>query len=232
MKLLPFALGVAATLSSFEAAAVVVDLTAFDLATVQPAGPRPDTSGKRFFNVQGAGNGQFASYGVARFDTSGIAGPGLTGATINSAQITLAQSNAFFTGDGEVAVYFSDLDVVDIQPGSSIAFDDGEANAFANDFTDAALLASDTFTEKSDGATDTFTVTNNLQLLADGDGVITLVFSAFEDPDVSATYAGLDNSDGPAPTLTLDFQPVPLPPAVWLFGSATAALVGWRRGHA
>lgn len=222
MNKMTILLAAAGTLAALDVSAATLSVAASDVATVQPGGPRGGSAGKEFFNVEGANNGSFASYGVARFDVSGL---GLNGATINSATVSLAQANAFFTVDGDVAVYFSDLDLVDIQEGSSIAYDAGVQ--FGNDFPDAILLGTDSFVQVADGTVETFDVTSNLQSLADDDGTITLVFAEFADADVAATYAGIGG--GQAPTLNIDFQPVPVPAAVWLFGSAVAGLVGMRR---
>ena len=62
---------VAATAAS--ASAELVQLEAFNNATVQPGGPRTGSSGLAFFNIEGSDYGNFASYGVMQFDFSGIA---------------------------------------------------------------------------------------------------------------------------------------------------------------
>lgn len=204
-------------------------LEAVDVATVQPAGPRSGGAGKAFFNIQGSAGGNFASYAVARFDI----GPALAGATINAASLSLTQSNAFFTANGEFAVYYSDQDTTDIQPGAGIAYTPAGNTPFQNDFTDAAsgFLGSFSFQEVANGTVDLLdlTLTGNAGLLADADGIVTLILAEFNAPGVAATYAGNTNTDFAGPTLTLEFTPVPVPAAAWLMGSSLFGLGAMRR---
>jgi hypothetical protein len=98
-------------------------------ATVQPTGIRAEPNGARFFNVEGAANGNFASWGGIRFDLGEahteldnlaiLAGFSAGDWTITGAQLELTQSNASFTANGEVQVLFTDEDsLADFDPRS------------------------------------------------------------------------------------------------------------------
>lgn len=94
--------------------------------TVQPAGPRTGNNGLRFMNVQGAGGGGFASFGVAEFLTSGFGiDPNLGAVTDITAMTLLLQSNnAAFTSAGSVQTWITrDLATEVAQSNFSIFFD-------------------------------------------------------------------------------------------------------------
>src|SRR5262249_46577527 len=76
-------------------------LPAANNATVQPAGPRPGANGKQFFNMEGAGNGSFASFGVVDFQSSPM------NVQITSLTLALTQANAAFTNNGALIFYLS-----------------------------------------------------------------------------------------------------------------------------
>lgn len=221
-----------ACLISGQAMAESISVNPFLASTVRPDGPRQfeGALSQFFFNVEGADNGDFANYGVLRFDLGTL----LAGATINSVGLDLFESNASFTINGNVAVYYSDQDGVDVSTN-----DDGTAEAayfvngnapFANDFTDTVFLGGDFFEETANGAQESFNLSQGLQSFADDDSIITLVFAEFNDSGVAATYGGIGNPNG-EPLLTIEYTPapVPLPPAVWLLGSGLLGLLGWRR---
>src|SRR5262245_45335491 len=88
-------------LASAKLHADVFSTLAVDNATVWPAGPRPGDNGKIYFNAEGPGNGEFAGYGVADFDSTQL-GIGFTVDTIASVTVTLVQANAAFTHDGTI----------------------------------------------------------------------------------------------------------------------------------
>lgn len=220
---------------SFEAQAASIE--AFSNATIQPGGPRSGGNGKNFFNVEGPDFGTFASYGVARFDVSSAkinfdATFGVGHWVVDSIALSLTQSNAGFTTDGTVAVYFTADDTTSIEPGVSPF-----SHPFAGDFADAKLVKSYQFTEVSTGTLETHTLyqrggsnsVGGTALAADvgNDHTITLalVDSA---PGVAATYAGFSNSTHAGPTLVITAAPVPEPEAYVLL-IAGLGLVGFAR---
>jgi hypothetical protein len=230
--------GVALAAAVPEARAGLIAVEASDVATVQPAGPRPGTFGKIFFNIEGQNNGvngAFASFGVADFQFPSLGPVALTGPTIT---LTLTQSNAAFTHDGGLDFFLATDVTTNIQPGTSpLSFIRGAPGT--PDGIDAQLgtlfpLGSGTFTQTASGDIDTFTLTLSAAAQAflagqlNGDGRVRLVIGP-ADGDVAATAAGLGNSDGPAPTLLINVSAVPEPSTLALVVLGGVALAGWRR---
>jgi len=219
-----------------DAVAEQLTATAFDAATVRPAGPRPAAdNGKAFFNVEGLNNGVFANYGVLRFrlDTAaGDATSDLSGATIDAVTLRLTQANAGFTQTGNVAVWFSgddDLgtgadDIIDDEGAAGIAYDSAftfdpsapfaitpARTPFANDFPNATIVGGEEFLETATGDLNEIALTRNLTVFAHTDGggalVVTLILAEFNDEDMAATYEGLGGSN--PPQLIIDYTPAP-----------------------
>jgi len=221
----------AGAIGSAEAATATVE--AFENATVQPGGVRGGASGLAFFNIEGSANGNFASYGVARFDGAAIkseldATYGAGAWAIEDVSVELVQSNAGFTTDGSVSVAYTGDDVTSILEGSSpLAYPlDGE-------FADAVTLTGYTFNEVATGTLETYTLPDLGALWADllaGD-VITLLFID-NDATVAATYAGYSNFDYAGPTLSVTAAPVPLPAGLGLLGAPLVMLARGRRSRA
>lgn len=212
-------------------------IEAFDNATVQPGGPRTGANGKNFFNVEGSSFGNFASYGVIRFDVNGVKADfdatfGSGAWVVDSIALSLTQSNAGFTNDGAVSIYFTTDDTTSIAPGVSPL-----AYPFSGDFSDAQIVKGYQFTEVSSGTLETHTLyqrggsnaSGGNALAADlaGDQTITLAL-VDASPDVAATYAGYSNSTFAGPTLVVTAAPVPEPQTYALL-LAGLGIVGWAR---
>ncbi len=208
----------AATVAVSHAQAASVE--AFDNATIQPNGPRTGSSGLAFFNIEGSGNGSFASYGVARFDLSAMkdgfdSNYGVGGWKLDSIDLQLTQSNAGFTTDGGVDVYYTKNDSTDPLQGSGLQFGN-----FAADFSDAAKIVSYTFTEASTGSLESHVLyaaaasnsIGGMNLAADilGDNIVTLALVEGSS-SVAATYAGYTNFSYQGPTLAVNVSAVPEP---------------------
>ncbi|MEO0422968.1 MAG: endonuclease/exonuclease/phosphatase family protein [Pseudomonadota bacterium] len=183
-------------------------VAAFDNATVQPAGVRPGDAGRRFFNIEGSANGDFASFAVADFDLGVI-----TSKVIDVTELTLliTQSNAGFTTDGAYAVYRTDETGVSIQESDSpLTYQGGDGIGSVDPLlTNLTLLATVDFVEQADGAQDVATldlapIAATLVEAINAGEPLRLVFAP-EAPTVAATYAGQGNSDGPPPTLEVTF---------------------------
>jgi hypothetical protein len=224
----------AALVTLGAAAAQAASVEAIGNATVQPGGVRTGGSGINFFNIEGADYGSFASYGAIRFDLSSLkagfdAQYGVGGWVVDSVMLSLTQSNAAFTNDGGVAVYFTNNDGVSLSAPSPLTYD-----GFAADFADAQSVTSYTFTQVSSGTVDSYTLfsrsgTNSAggnALMADilADSTMTLALRE-TDAGVAATYAGFNNNSYAGPTLSISVTAVPEPEAYALL-LAGLGLVG------
>ncbi len=208
----------AAALLVSPALAGVQTVEAFDNATVRDTGVRGGSSGEAFFNIEGANNGSFASYGAARWDVSSVKaafdanfGPGNW--TISTIELVLTQSNAFFTNDGNVEVLFTNDDTTPLDPNAvSLAY------PLDTEFADAQSITTYTFTEVATGFVETHLLydangsntAGGMALANDimNDTLVTLVLNE-ADPDVAATYAGFSNFDYDGPTLRITAVPEP-----------------------
>ncbi len=234
------ALTAAATLAATGAHAASTEAIAN--ATVQPAGIRTGTSGAAFLNVEGSNNGSFASYGAVRFDLSSVKNQfnsqfGVGGWTISQITLQLTQSNAAFTADGDVGLYFTGNDGVALTSPSSLNYGN-----FATSFADASPILSYTFHQTSNGAVDAYTLFSQAPgqsaggnaLAADvlGNSLVTLLMRD-QSAGVAATYAGFTNNSYAGPTLVIDAVAAAVPePTTWALmgaGLMAAALLARRR---
>lgn len=215
-------------------------------ATVQAGGPRSGGSGLAFFNIEGSGNGDFASYGVARFDLSAMKAGfdttyGADGWKVDYISLELTQSNASFTTDGAVDVYFTDDDTTSIAAGSSPL-----KYPFAGDFADASKIMGYSFTAQIGSGMTTewhslfstgganVNSAGALALATDIESSDNLATLALVDADaaVAATYAGYTHSTFTGPRLnvyvTRAANVTPVPEAdTWAMLIAGLGLVGF-----
>jgi PEP-CTERM motif len=199
-------------------------LSAFDVATIQPAGPRTGSNGKIFLNVEGSGNGAFASFGAMDFD---FPTPGTPIVGVQNASIDFVESNSAFSTDGPISIWYTANTAADIQPGSSVHYVSGNDGAASVDPTlgPLTLLGSGNYTNTSSGTVESFSLsfsgaalTGFISVYNSGSNMRLLVTP--DAASTAATYAGLDNFSGPAPTLS--FTPVTVPEPA----SAALALLG------
>lgn len=188
-----------------------MDLTqeASNNATVEPNGPRSGSNGKRFFNVQGGDNGNFAEYGVVDFNFGSLPA---TVTTIDVIAIELTQDNAGFSNSGTLNFYLDTTEpAVGIEPGSSPLAFDGTDEGITQDVTDGDLtllsIGSGTHTITSTGDTDSFSLTLDSTSEA-------FIIDALNNSDtfrivitgnggVAGTFAGYTNPDREGPTLKI-----------------------------
>ena len=187
-------------------------VVAFENATIQPLGPRQDSVGEKFFNIEGENNGDFASFGVARFDITDIrqqfdADFGEGSWNVESVDLLLTQFNAAFTTDGAVDVFFTGDDDSEIFPNGDLTY------PLDGNFPDASLINGYDFVEVENGELETHGLYDASGVNSDGglalkDDILsdTMVTLALVDADaaVAATYAGYfhDTFDGPTLQIT------------------------------
>lgn len=203
---------------AFGALVDSASVEAFNNATVQPGGPRAGSSGKAFFNVEGSNNGNFASYGIARWDLSSVKSQfdttfGAGSWSISAVSLEMTQSNAGFTTNGGVEIFFTGDDATDTEPGTSPL-----TYPLSGDFADLTSAATYTFTQVANGTVDSETIYDSniantaggVALVADilSNDTVTLVISEI-DATTAATYAGFSNSTFAGPTLVITAVPEP-----------------------
>jgi hypothetical protein len=213
-----------AAFSAPEAAGASITVQAFNNATVQPGGPRTGSNGKGFFNMEGSGNGTFASYGVLDFQIP-MGSPSLQ---ISSLTVSLTQENASFTHNGALSFFLSTDTSTNIDPGTSPL-------RFPNPVPTLSFsLGSGVFTEVADDHTDsyTFALAGQAQTYVDSQltnaGLVRIVIEP-NDPNVAATYAGASFSTAAArPVLTLATTvATPEPSTLGLLAAGLAFMLGF-----
>lgn len=93
--------------------------------TVQPNGPRPGASGTNFLNIEGDGNGSFASFGVIDLDLSDVIEAGVTAENAQEIGLELLQSNAGFSRNGPYSVYVASAAAAQIPIDQNIVYQVG-----------------------------------------------------------------------------------------------------------
>jgi len=193
--------------------AAPLNAVASDNATVQPGGPRSGGSGKAFFNIEGSGNGSFASYGVADFNFGVLP---MTVISVNAATLSLVQANAAFSATGDVVLSLDTTSPgVDIQPGTSPLAFDGADPGTATDVGDGDLSLLGflggpfTYTVGTSGDVDNYALgltgaigAELVSRLNAGDPIRIVVGTGAA--GVAATWAGYTNLTWPGPSLQLD----------------------------
>lgn len=120
--------------------------------TIQAAGPRTGVNGIRFWNIEGANNGGFASAGTLRFYMADLVSQldaeyGAGGWKIDNVTLVAEQQNAAFTIDGAMQIYHVTED--------SVGFTNGASDGSPGDFSGlgvSPLVFDDSQTAKVSGA--------------------------------------------------------------------------------
>ncbi|MBX3390307.1 MAG: PEP-CTERM sorting domain-containing protein [Phycisphaeraceae bacterium] len=222
--------------------ASVLGAEAFSNATVQPGGPRPPTSGEAFFNIEGNANGNFASWGAARFDMTADKAAldalyGVNNWVVTGARLKLTQSNAAFSTAGDVSVFFSSNNSTSFDSGTSpLRFNAGflpGGNSQGADglVREATALVTYTYTPIASGTIDTYNLILSPGLLSrlmagSASNIVTLTFEGQSDT-VAATYAGFSNFTYDGPVLEIIAEQVPAPGSLALLG--LSGLIAGRR---
>lgn len=194
----------------------------------QPSGER--SGGDYYFNVEGSSHGSYASWAGAEW--TGVSLPDCGSGcecAVTSVTVSLTQSNAGFTANGQVKMYLAP-DYVEAHEGGNHTF--GDWSSIEGDSTH---LMDYNFIETATGDTDCYTITDSAAIAAIvdsiDDGKLVLAFAP-GDSGVAATYAGIGSWYGDAPTVTLNGTCVPEPTTMGLLGfGAVGALLKRKRNN-
>jgi hypothetical protein len=120
--------------------------------TIQPSGARTGANGIRFWNIEGANYGNFASAGTLRFYMADLVSQldseyGAGGWKIDNVTLVAEQQNAAFTVDGAMQIYHVSDDTVGFTNGAS----DGSPGDFSS-LGVSPLVFDDSQTAKVSGA--------------------------------------------------------------------------------
>jgi hypothetical protein len=183
---------VALSLSSGLTSWAGTEATATKSLTVQPAGPRPGEAGSRYFNVEGAKNERYASFGVLVFQLP----RGKDEGDVGKLSLRLVQSIPSFAKDGKVRFLLAEPHDQATDALTGLKFDPMSPDGLGKDaFKAVHPLGFGTFAKVRTGQADTFALTLEQagraylrgQLKAGGTILIVLVP---DDEEVAATYFG------------------------------------------
>jgi hypothetical protein len=131
-----------------------IKVTASRSLAVQPAGPREGQAGSRYFNVEGAKNEKYASYGVLLFELP--KGGGQAG-EVKSLTLWLVQSLARFSKNGKVKFFLTEPSAGGTDRLAGLKFQAGSSGGVAKDaFKVLHPLVSGEFKKVETGHADTF----------------------------------------------------------------------------
>jgi hypothetical protein len=166
------------------------EATATRSLTIQPAGPRQGEAGSRYFNVEGAKNDRYASFGVLVFRLPKGEGD------VEKLSLRLVQSIPRFAKDGNVRFLLAEPHDQGTDSLAVLKFDPMSPDGLGKDaFKAVHPLGSGTFTRAKTGQADTFALTPDeagrtyLRGQLKAGGTILIVVVPDHD-EVAATYFG------------------------------------------
>jgi hypothetical protein len=184
------------------------DIVASASATVLPTGPRTGDHGALYFNIEGAGNEKYASFGVLDFTVpKAESGTG----EVSALTLKLTQSLARFSADGKVAALLvGDAELAIDQ----LKFASASADGLGDQFKTRCALGAATFKKDKTGTTETLTLAPDEaarsllhRAIKDGGKIRLLVIP--QDKSVAATYFGVGAAEtAQRPTLTITLKPL------------------------
>jgi hypothetical protein len=171
--------------------------------TVQPAGVRSGTAGAEYLNVEGKGNGKYASYGLLTFPAPSA---GEKAGRVEGLTLTLVQSIPRFAKDGKVRFFLVDADRIETE---GLKFDEASPGGLGDRFEMRQPIGTGEFKKVKTGHADTFALTLDeaarklLGRRLDGQGEIHLLIIP-DDDGVAATFFGAGEEEaGRRPRLAL-----------------------------
>lgn len=222
---------IAILIGSIGVSALAVD--AFDVATVKQTGPRTGASGKKYLDVEGDANGQYASFGVIDFSMSGH---GAQASSLSNLQLSLFDSPAGFSHAGSFDIFVTTDTVTDIQPGTSpLKYMTSDApGGLGNQLQTTYLLGVGTYNPGNAGDKLTFNLSAagaaQAYMLAEynSGANIRLVLTSLTS-DGSLTFGGTGAGTTGAPQLTFNANVVPEPASMAVLGLGAIGLVARKR---
>jgi hypothetical protein len=179
------------------------EATATRSLTIQPAGPRQGEAGNRYFNVEGARNDRYASFGVLVFQLPRGEGE------VEKQSLRLVQSIPRFARDGKVRFLLAEPHDQGTDTLAALKFDQKTPGGLGEAFKAVHPLGSGTFTKVKTGQVDTFALTPDEagrtyltgQFKAGGTILIVVVPT---DEEVAATFFGRGSEpEGNRPRLVI-----------------------------
>jgi hypothetical protein len=220
MKRMSRALAGVLALALVAPLATAADAIAINNATVQPAGPRSGSNGKRFFNVEGRevpGAIDFASYGVLEFDSSDLALG--TVSQVAGLTVTLKQDLASFSSRGRMRFYVTEDLTTSIEPDAvnpECFFDAVDVHGLNGQFEPLYDLGTGefgivrttwvveyTFNVPSGSALETYLI-GQINAGANIRIIVAPEFSEVDSELVAGTFGGYTSTTGTEPTLSVN----------------------------
>jgi hypothetical protein len=171
--------------------------------TVQPAGVRKGEAGAEYCNIEGKGNGKYASFGVLTFPAPEA---GASDGRVEDLTLTLVQSIPSFAKDGKVRFFL--LDEGRVEP-EGLKFDEASPDGVGKRFEGRLPLGTGEFKKVETGHVNTFALTLDdaarklVGRRLGGGGEIHILIVP-NDHAVAATYFGAGEEEaGRRPRLTL-----------------------------
>ncbi len=224
-------------LAASSAARADFTVSAFDNSTIYSNGPRAGTTGQKYFDIESAPNGTYASFGVVDFRATATAG------VVSRLSLALTESNAGFTRPGSLSFYVSTNTTTNIDAGTSpltYRTSSSDTTGIGGQLSTLYQLGTGIFPGTATGSVDLyqFAVTGALQSYltsqVNAGGTIRVVVGA-ADAVVDATYAGFTNTTantpGPALTVGTPAAAVPEPASLALLSIGGLAVIGCARAH-
>jgi hypothetical protein len=215
-----------------SAVADTLSAYAYETGTIQPNGPRTGDNGNRYFNIEGADYGDYASYGALRWDTSDIiagfdATYGAGNWQIDEVTVAFTQEPAFWVTDGPMDIFFASNDTINIKTGNDVVYGDMGA-PLGVDVDNDTPVASYNFVGGAQGQVDYHTFSDVATIEADMMNDTTLTLMVYEGASSTAAgYRGQEEYEGRMPP-QLIITATPEPASLALLALGGLALIRRR----
>ena len=188
--------------------------------TVTPNGPRTGNSGTSFVNVEGDGNGNFASFAVIDFDLTDVVVGQQMANLIQNPGLDFRQSNASFSRNGPISLYLASSSATDVPINASVQYQTGNngIDCLPVSLADGAVKLAiypavhidDNGNRLPNGSLESIalysqSIQDAIRDRINQNGVLRIL-AVPEQDDTAATYAGITNSTWNGPVLFADFS--------------------------